>query len=652
MPEVQLISITQSGLGRSYLITDQASIGRQADCEIHIVDSQASKQHAQLQQGPKGWEIEDLGSLNGVYINGQRIETRQALVANDVISIGHHAFVFAPNFQLLASDDDTAKPLLLIDDEQETSLSSAQIAAPVPALVDENSFLSHGIALLAAHEDQGLQALIRRLKQDIDYDAAAVLVRDQRSALQPFFIDVEGPSFSISKHIALHVLDTGQALCIPDALGETQFRQDHSVASGKIRSVLAIPLGVGEQINAVLFLSKQQRHFYSDADLQLLHGAQALLSLALVYSQRFFQLHKRLSAQTQIASRDDEILGQSPAIKKLLVLISKVAPLSKPVLIHGETGSGKELVARQLHNLGPGTNKAFVAVNCGALPEHLVESELLGHERGAFSGADKRKPGKLELASGGTLFLDEIGELPLSVQVKLLRALEQKNFYRLGGIKAIDVDFRLLAATHRDLKQMCAQGRFREDLYYRLNLIAIEVPALRQRGADISLLADHFLHRFNRETGAAMTGMSKEVQTVLRTYPWPGNVRELRNVVERMAVLCDRPVIDIDQIPSDLIAPTAQVGHQAEKLQSESNLSQEGFADATSKIQPHQKVDSDMGKQSLNKQVQDLERQLIVDAMRLHRGHKAATAQHLGISRPTLDKKLALYRIDLFGTDA
>ncbi len=258
--------------------------------------------------------------------------------------------------------------------------------------------------------------------------------------------------------------------------------------------------------------------------------------------------HEVMRERLAEAFPDTELIGDSSAMAKVRQMIGLVAPKDATVLITGPSGTGKELVARALHALSPRASKRLVAINCAAFPDTLLESELFGHEKGAFTGADRVKQGRFELADGGTLLLDEIGEMPLSMQVKLLRVLEDGRVQRLGSVKDIRLDLRLIAATNRDLSTLIQKGEFREDLYYRLNVINIDLPPLNQRGGDILLLAEKFLSRYARKTGKDITGLSPKAAEMLARYPWPGNVRELENVIERAVVLCRSKRIE----PEDL----------------------------------------------------------------------------------------------------
>ncbi len=246
------------------------------------------------------------------------------------------------------------------------------------------------------------------------------------------------------------------------------------------------------------------------------------------------------------------IIGQSPGLTDLYAVLERVADSPTTVLVTGESGTGKELVARALHDHSSRRGKPFIKVNCAAIPKELIESELFGYERGAFTGAVSSKPGRFELANGGTLFLDEIGEIPVEMQVKLLRALQESEFERVGGIKTIRVDVRLVAATNRDLKKLIAQNQFREDLFYRLNVVSIRLPALRERPTDIPLLVEHFLSKFNERLKKQVTGVEPEALELLSTYGWPGNIRELENVMERAVLFCDSQKLRVDDLPGEL----------------------------------------------------------------------------------------------------
>src|SRR5450755_4173072 len=263
--------------------------------------------------------------------------------------------------------------------------------------------------------------------------------------------------------------------------------------------------------------------------------------------ERLQQENVALREEIDKASMFEEIVGASPALATVLSRVSKVAGSDSTVLITGETGTGKELVARAIHRRSPRSSRAFVAVNCAAIPRGLIASELFGHERGAFTGAIQRRPGRFELAEGGTLFLDEVGELPPETQVVLLRVLQEREFERVGGTQRIRVDVRIIAATNRDLSAAIDGGGFREDLFYRLNVFPLEVPPLRERTEDIPLLVRYFIERYARKAGKSIRRVNRRTLERLQSYPWPGNVRELQNVIERSVILCDTDEFTVDE---------------------------------------------------------------------------------------------------------
>ncbi|MCX7823082.1 MAG: sigma-54 dependent transcriptional regulator [Syntrophobacterales bacterium] len=268
-----------------------------------------------------------------------------------------------------------------------------------------------------------------------------------------------------------------------------------------------------------------------------------LLVEKLLQQKKLIEENLFLKEQVSKRTKYQELIGSASCMQKLFEIIEEVASVDSPVLIRGETGTGKELIAKAIHAKSPRRFGPFVAINCGAFPESLLETELFGHEVGAFTGAIRARKGRIEIAHGGTLFLDEIGEIPLKMQVDLLRVLEEKRFQRVGGREYIPVDFRFISATHKNLEEEIRLGRFRKDFYFRLNVIEIQVPPLRERKEDISLLAQHFLQKFRRETNKPVTTISKDALNLLYSYDWPGNVRELENAIERAVVLAKSRIL-------------------------------------------------------------------------------------------------------------
>ncbi len=323
------------------------------------------------------------------------------------------------------------------------------------------------------------------------------------------------------------------------------------------------------------------------------------------------------------------IIGRTQAMKRVYDLIEKVAASPTTVLITGESGTGKELVARALHDASDRKNNPFILVNCGAIPENLFESELFGYEKGAFTGAVTSKPGRFELADGGTLFLDEVGELPRDMQVKLLRVLQDQTFERVGGVKRIRVDVRLIAATNRDLEREVRAGNFREDLFYRLNVIPIKLPALRDRADDIPLLVEHFLAKFNLRLGKHVRGLSAEALSLLRTWTWPGNIRELENLMERSVLLSESDLLDCE----DVLAFSG--------LPPEDMTTEEGDPD-DGEIGEGELSELDL-KEYVRVHTAKLERARIKRVLEEEGGNVTHAARKLGISRKSLQTKMKEY---------
>nr|WP_321256431.1 sigma-54 dependent transcriptional regulator [uncultured Pseudodesulfovibrio sp.] len=325
------------------------------------------------------------------------------------------------------------------------------------------------------------------------------------------------------------------------------------------------------------------------------------------------------------------IIGNSPALAEVFKVLGKVAPTDSTVLVTGESGTGKELLVRALHQNSERHNKPFVPINCGAIPKELLESELFGHEKGAFTHAIRSRPGRFELADGGTIFLDEIGEMDLSLQVKILRALQEKEIERVGGTSIKKVDVRVVAATNRDLEGEVAAGRFREDLFYRLNVIPLRLPALRKRGNDILLLAEHFLCDHCSSKARKKLKLSEKAQEMLLTYSWPGNVRELENFMERLSILCDGTEILPEDLPAKIFEDIGE--RPLRKVEVIQPVAPVGFAWPMLKDMK----DKDL---KLKEFLEAIEGRLLAEALELADGVKNKAAELVGIKRTTLIEKL------------
>jgi Nif-specific regulatory protein len=356
--------------------------------------------------------------------------------------------------------------------------------------------------------------------------------------------------FQISWGIAEEAAHRRETVWVPDAVGSSLFQDRKSVRELSLRTVVALPiLNAGRMLGVLYIDSHSIAHEFTPEDISVLEGFAALVAVALENARLHESLKdskNRLEIENlnlRRALKEDVryglLVGRSPRMQRVIDLMEKVIPTHVSVMITGETGTGKELVARAIHLHGPRKDQNFIAVNCGALPENLLESELFGYKKGAFTGANEDRVGLFEAADEGTLFLDEVGEMPASLQVKLLRVLQDSQIRRVGDTVSRRVNIRLITATNRDLRAEVDAGRFRQDLFYRLNVVPIESPPLRERGEDILLLAQHFLDLFAKQQSKATRGLTTEARELVLRYPWPGNVRELENAMARAVALAD-----------------------------------------------------------------------------------------------------------------
>ena len=422
------------------------------------------------------------------------------------------------------------------------------------------------------------------------------------------------------------------------------------------RALIATPIsGTGDDVVGILWVDRKGGP-WEQADSLAASCLAHLLSAAWVAADARDQAVRRADAlEEQLEGRapaDGDLIGKSEAAQRVTAFIKRVGPSDATVLLGGESGAGKEMVARAIHRASRRGKGPCVAVNCAALTETLIESELFGHEKGAFTGATEKKAGRFEMADRGTLFLDEVGELPLGLQTKFLRVLEERRFERVGGQRAIEVDVRVVAATNRDLAEMVKRGTFREDLYYRLSVITIEVPPLRDRLDDVPLLAEFFLNRFRHQAARRLSGFAPDALAAMTRYAWPGNVRELRNAVERAIVLGDRDQIVAQDLPPQVLAhaqpPRARTSPPTPPL---------GSLAASAPPPALATVTIDQGPPILArpapaaapataKSLRELEKEGILAALAATNGNKAQAAAILEIDRSTLYKKLKDYEIE------
>ena len=431
-------------------------------------------------------------------------------------------------------------------------------------------------------------------------------------------------------------VEAGNPVLIRDAERELDSTRpgDRRILQRGNRSCLSVPLWFAEDVGGFLFFAKRQIDWYDTADVEIANAIAAQIAVALQHQhlaeaqQQRTQVEERARHLEQRLTRlrhelgtqygFDRIIGRSPALREALVRAAKVAATETTVLLTGESGTGKDLLARAIHHASPRSDGPFVALNCAALPETLVESELFGHERGAFTGADRQKPGRFELAAGGTLLLDEVAELSPAVQAKLLRVLQEHEFQRVGGTVTLRMDARLLIATNRDLAQAVTAGAFREDLFYRLNVFSVHLPPLRERGDDILLLAHHVVRELGARIGRGEPGISRDARTLLLSYRWPGNIRELANAVERALIVSDGGLLTADHLG---IAPP------------ESSLEPGARGRAADPAAPVS--------------LAALEKSALVAALERAKGNKAHAAAALGITRTQLYTRLRRFGLPL-----
>jgi transcriptional regulator with GAF, ATPase, and Fis domain len=355
----------------------------------------------------------------------------------------------------------------------------------------------------------------------------------------------------LSDSIIAKVVRSRKPVIVSDAMRDDEFAAAKSVMQLKVSSVICVPLLDRGRLLGLIYVGNDSiRDLFQQDTLRILTVFASQASLIVANALLLNELrvdNKRLNERLE-QYRFGEIVGTSPPMQQVFRKVEKIAATDISVLITGETGTGKELIAREIHNRSPRTGKPFVTINCGAIPENLLESELFGHVKGAFTGAIANKQGKFQAADGGTLFLDEIGEMPVELQVKILRALQERVVYRVGDTRPETCDIRILAATNRDLDKEIAGGRFREDLYYRLNVVNVDLPPLRQRGEDVLVIARYLLSRYSREYDVKVKGLSPNAAVAIRKHSWPGNIRELENRIKKAIVLCESSVIGPDDL--------------------------------------------------------------------------------------------------------
>lgn len=528
------------------LIASTIRVGRGQECEIRIADQQASRVHATVTKEDGQWIVEDCGSLNGTLVNSSPLQ-RAILFSGDLIRIGETLILFCVNEanevgrQAIALGDQTRVRRILGLEKRRIAddpIGSDSTSGPVRKLACLYRMSKQ--IYLATNLDALLRYAVSSIQQVLGAKEARLCLRNSTGRLKVYSTLAEDASNNDDLHvIAGWVIEKDEALLM-DLNENVSWRSpDESVEKG---TCLAVPIpGRDNPIGAIECFQPEDDRAFNVPDLEFLISVGQHIGLAienLKQSERIRAANRNL--QKRLNQTRQTLIGECPEIAKLRTQVSRVAQSDITVMVLGESGTGKEVVSQMIHELSGRKDGPLVAVNCAAFSDSLLESELFGHEKGAFTGADKRRAGKFEAANGGTIFLDEIGELSAGCQAKLLRLLEGKPFQRVGGNESVDVDVRIVAATHRDLEKMVQAGKFRQDLWFRLRVVELSVPPLRDRGDDVLDLAEHFLLEFQEKRGGGELRLSPEAIELIQSHNWPGNVRELRNAMERAVVLtCD-----------------------------------------------------------------------------------------------------------------
>lgn len=566
------------------LTTDELSIGREPSNNISLLDSLVSRRHCLIRKEERGFRLQDLDSRNNTFVSGVPVKER-LLTPGDQIRIGNSVLIFQdPNsetgtgnasLQLDATPVPGAATVILRKEDalylqppRPDALQANQKTVRDLKVLLDFSRTVNSVQGLAALQDKALEALL----SIVPADQVAILLTDDASLE---FSSVSGrhrrlgPSQPIhaSQTILKRVLQENVSVLSDDVQSDDSYREAESLIERRIHSAMAVPLEVQGKILGAMYLDASSPGVRFDSDaLQLIATLGNITALAIENARHMERLGGENRRLTEELNLRHNMVGESKAMREVYEFVSRVAVRDSTVLIFGESGTGKELVARAIHTNSQRAAKPFVAINCAAITETLLESELFGHERGAFTGAVSQKKGKLEVAEGGSVFLDEIGELALPMQAKLLRVLQEREFERVGGTRPIKLDVRLIAATNRDLKEASRTGGFRQDLYYRLNVVSLRMPALRERREDIPLLSAFFASSHGEKIKRRVNGISPEARACLMRYDWPGNVRELENAIERAVVLGSTDLIRAEDLPDSIIEETTADGEPVSAL--------------------------------------------------------------------------------------
>ena len=616
-----LIALFGPKQGLRIPLTGNLILGRSPSADLQLVDVKVSREHCRIQVGGTRAMIEDLGSQNGTYVNGEAISRPTPLGEGDEIALGDTLLLVAGD-EVAVANARYGSGTLVVSPRGRAS-TALNPGAPLASPPGKDGM--RGLGVLAARlaaatdEEEGATALLDAIEAELSPKRAMVLLRLWQGEAGPgkervVALASRGKEavVSTSRTLLERAAVAHRGILVEDAFDSRELRGVRSVVLHSLRSVMVVPWGQREDApRGFIHVDREPERPFGGADLAWLEAVGHLATL-------------RMAERPAPASppSDQGPVGKSPAFVSILSLATAAARVDSTVLLLGETGTGKEEIARLIHARSGRCRAPFVAINCGAIAEAIAESELFGHERGAFTGAVATRLGAFETADGGTLFLDEIGDLSLPMQVKLLRALQERAVVRVGSSLARQIDVRIIAATHRDLAADVRERLFRDDLYFRLNVLSIKLPPLRERRDDIPLLARVLLERIAGRLGLRLPALSKEAEVALDSWDYPGNVRELGNLLERVLVLRDPG----DPTPLDRDDVMAALGSAMRPTPSVLATGEDRLADAVARV----------------------EKSNIEAALRRARGIKSHAARILGISRPTLDKKLADFRIDIW----
>ncbi|RLB57901.1 MAG: Fis family transcriptional regulator [Deltaproteobacteria bacterium] len=544
------------------------TIGSSSECDVVIDAREVADNHAHIHFDGQQFTLSGLDRSHPIWVNDKKVKSHR-LSHQDLIRLGRAELRFLLYDEPADHEQEELRRARLEAFHKMVEFSRRLLGrASVGELL--NDLLDAVIELTSA--DKGMLILL---------EDGRLAVKAARNLKRETIADAVE---KVSDTILAQVIKTRRPLIVSDALNHEVFRSSESVINLKLCSVMAAPLMEKGELFGVLYLGNDNVvNLFEERSLEMLEVFAAQASLIVQNALLLDELrldNQQLSNQIE-NMRFGEIIGSCPAMQEIFRKMEKVAPTDISVLVTGETGTGKELVARRIHQLSQRASGPFVTINCGAIPPNLLESELFGHVRGAFTGATATRAGKFAAADGGTLFLDEIGELPPELQVKLLRVLQEKKITKVGDTRPEPVDIRVISATNLDMEQAIASGRFREDLYYRINVVSLHLPPLRERGEDLVVLARYLLNRFARELESKVKGFSPAAIEAMRKYSWPGNIRELENRLRKAVVLAEKTHLgpgdlDLDLEDFETIVPLAQAKEEFQRQYIQKVLARNG----------------------------------------------------------------------------